>query len=72
MPAHQSSTRDGRGAVLAVDGAYHKYNVGIVCTMTSQNDMSPWWEVDLQQTIMVTAVSVYSHGDCCGMSFAYI
>ena len=64
MPASQSSTEWSKPASFAVDGNYNcGYDASI--THTRQDDKYPWWMVDLETTIMVTAVTLYNRIDCC-------
>ena len=64
MPATQSSIEWDKPALLAVDGDYNCGFDGSIAH-TIQGDQYPWWMVDLETTIMVTAVALYNRIDCC-------
>ncbi|XP_041360601.1 uncharacterized protein LOC121376881 [Gigantopelta aegis] len=63
-PATQSSTEWNKPAPNAVDGNYNcGYDASI--THTDVNDKFPWWMVDLETWINITAVTLYNRADCC-------
>ncbi|XP_067679715.1 uncharacterized protein [Haliotis asinina] len=49
----------------AVDGDIRAYWKSKSCFATAEGDMSPWWQVDLQNTYVVVEVRVTSRDDCC-------
>jgi len=64
MQTSQSSTIHDRGPELAVDGNRNTdFNEGSV-THTEQED-SPWWEVDLQEPRRISLIGVLQRSDCC-------
>ncbi|XP_041361191.1 uncharacterized protein LOC121377317 isoform X2 [Gigantopelta aegis] len=63
-PASQSSTQWNKPARNAVDGNYNCSYYGSI-THTDVNDKFPWWMVDLETWINVTAVKLYNRADCC-------
>lgn len=64
-PTLQSSTAYNGISSRAVDGTTNSDWSAASCTHT-QTESSPWWRVDLEQTIAVGEVTVYNRGDCCG------
>ena len=65
MPTYQSSDGPGQPASLAVDGNYNCGNNGSY-SITSKGDKSPWWMVDLDKFILVSAVKIVYTPGCCG------
>ncbi|XP_070203200.1 uncharacterized protein [Littorina saxatilis] len=66
-PSSQSSLykggANGGSSLLAVDGnRSQRYNDGS-CTHTRTDPGPHWWQVDLEQTVTVTAVVLYNRGD---------
>ena len=67
MPTFQSSEMGGHGPGLAADGVF-------LCSSekwameTVLDDQHPWWMVDIQKTVKITAVKIYNHRPCdtCG------
>lgn len=57
-PASQSSTRASDFASLAVDGNKNNVVVDGSCSHTNDNDIHPWWEVDLQMTAVVYKIAI--------------
>ncbi|XP_067293051.1 fucolectin-1-like [Pseudorasbora parva] len=62
--AVQSSTYSEAGAQNAVDDNRNSKFSGGSCSQTN-NDMNPWWRVDLLEVYAVTRVSITNRGDCC-------
>ena len=59
QPARQSSTYDGRGAELAVDGDTNGdwYDDSVQCT---DWEAEPWWEVDLGGQYTIEAIEIWN------------
>jgi hypothetical protein len=67
-PATQSSTLQGASSAVAgsavdgnTDGAFFSGSV----THTNE-ETSPWWQVDLQSSATVTNIKIFNRTDCCG------
>ena len=65
-PASQSTTNADMTAGRAVDGISY-CNIGWSFSQTLESDSYPWWMVDLESVIKVTAVKLYYRLDCCRM-----
>ncbi|XP_068136066.1 uncharacterized protein [Hyperolius riggenbachi] len=66
--ASQSSTLDddddGSGAQNAIDGNLDNYYYADSCTHTN-DDVSPWWRVDLLQPHKISKIVIINRADCC-------
>ncbi|XP_073481027.1 fucolectin-like [Aquarana catesbeiana] len=51
-------------AINAVDGNQDSYFYHGSCSHTN-NDLSPWWRVDLLKPYRITFISITNRGDCC-------
>ena len=69
--ATQSSTHLKQGADLATDGNTNCTGVSS-WSQTHASDRHPWWIVDLQQTIAISAVTIYTCPQTCRMKFCNI
>ncbi|KAK5848263.1 hypothetical protein PBY51_005892 [Eleginops maclovinus] len=63
--ATQSSTLSFATASKAIDGRRNSYYTNGFCSHTVDNQIGPWWRVDLRRTFIVTSVKVTNRGDCC-------
>ena len=64
-PSSQSSDYENNPAKLAVDGNLDTAMSGKSCAHTN-DDISPWWMVDLGTPSLVKKVYIVNRGDCCG------
>lgn len=68
-PATQSSTAGLAAAALAVDGDGSGTPASASLAVTNA-EQSPYWQVDLGQSVDVQSIDVLSRTDCCGAAFS--
>ncbi|TNN72629.1 Fucolectin-4 [Liparis tanakae] len=63
--ASQSSTLPFNDAARAIDGRRNSFYGDMFCSHTAENEVDPWWQVDLQLTYIIRYVKITNRGDCC-------
>ena len=55
------------GPQKAVDGKKNPEGDPQPCYHTEDNQMNPWWAVDIQRRRLVGTINITNRADCCGM-----
>ena len=69
--ASQSSTMGGRKAFLAVDGILLPDSPDVSQCSTTEQEVAPWWRLDLKAKYDVRKIMIVNNETCCGNLFEF-